>query len=203
MGPPAASRRIASCHGMRASLYVPFVLLWALLMSACTSEKEQAQQAREVKEFDTFSVSGEIGRVVQSRASELVRVECPDTVDKIVRLGCEATASHPVTRRLRIKVVRTGDGDHPDYRVATKIFDKLGFEQSIRHNEETPTQGLSDVKCPELIEQKKGVRFVCKGEGIFGDAEHTRAYTVRVRAGFDDGGHVTILRYITCPPHCR
>ncbi len=192
MEPPAGSRRTVSCHGMRVSLYVPFVLLCAMLMSACASEEEQAQEAQQAREavqkFNATLVSGEITHQVHSRRPGLtVRVECPDTVDKIVRLGCEATAEDPV-KRLRIKVVRTGDGDRKDeYRMVTKLLDIVHFEKIIRDSLKTsvPTRRLSTMKCPDLVESKKGVRFVCKGEGFFEGGR----YTVRVRARFSrDGG---------------
>ena len=78
-----------------ALLYLPFVLLCALLISACASEEEQAQQAQQaVQKFDVALVSEEITSAVVSRTggTDGVRMVCPDTVDKIVRLGCEATA---------------------------------------------------------------------------------------------------------------
>lgn len=53
---------------------------------------------------------------------------CPDTVEKIVRLGCEATTALSsmvkgvMEKGLRIKVARTGNDDSVDgYRVVTKL----------------------------------------------------------------------------------
>ena len=52
------------------------------------------------------------------------------------------------------------------------------------------------MKCPDLVEKKKGVRFVCKGEELIDYV----GYTVRVRAGFsDDGGDPTIFRVQRVP----
>lgn len=199
MQPPAGSRRTVSCHGMRVSLYLPFVLLCALLMSACASEEEQAQEAQQAQEavqkFNAPLVSERIMQQVVSRTGRSygVGVECPDTVDKIVRLGCEATAGDPV-KRVRIKVARTGEGDpEKEYRVVTKLVDTFHLEQIIRDSLGTrvPTRQLSDMECPELVEKKKGVRFVCKGEGVFEGGR----YTVRVRLGFsEDGGKPTVSR---------
>ena len=192
------------------SLYLPFVLLCALLMSACTSEEDQAQQAQQAQErleldqkLEAAFASEEIKQSVISSAGAFagVRVVCPDTVDKIVRLGCEATAGDPV-KRLRIKVARTGEGDRTEeyreeYRVVTKFLDKRRFEEILIDSLETsvPTRQLVAMDCPALVEKKKGVRFVCKGYGFVDVGGYTRPYTVRVRAGFsDDGGHATVFR---------
>lgn len=205
MEPPAGSRRIVSCHGMRVSLYLPFVLLCALLMSACASEKEQAQEAQQAQErleldqkLQAEFASAEIASTVVSLSGSLnVKVQCPDTVDKIVRLGCEATTEDPV-KRVRIKVARTGEGDQTtaQYRVVTKLLDKRRFEEILTDflRASEPTRILTDIECPELVEKKKGVRFVCKGDGIFEDIRYG-PYTVRVRAGFsDDGGPAKVSR---------
>ena len=59
-----------------------------------------------------------------------------------------------------------------------------------------PNRLLYDMKCPDLVEKKKGVRFVCKGEELIDYV----GYTVRVRAGFShDGGEPTIFRVQRVP----
>lgn len=215
MEPPAGSRRTVSCHGMRVSLYLPFVLLCALLMSACGSEELEAQQAREVRKTNAMLVSIKIEHVVDTYAAGVVSVECPDTVDKIVRLGCEATAGDG-GKRLRIKVARLGEGHRREesfsggafddsgglLKMVTKVVNTAQFEQNISdslgHKARPRTRGLlTRVECPALVEEKKGVWFVCKGEGVSMYGRHT----VRVRAGFsDDSGKLTVSRVQIVPP---
>ena len=71
MQPPAGSRRSVSCHGMRVSLHLPFVLLCALLMSACASEEEQAQEAQQAQErLELAWISGVPDRPVVAADSD-------------------------------------------------------------------------------------------------------------------------------------
>ncbi len=219
MAPPAGCRRSVSCHGMRVSLYVPFVLLCALLMSACASEEEQAQQAQQAREaaqkFKATIVSGRLTTALSSTGGT-VRVECPDTEDKIVRLGGEATAADPV-KRLRIKVARLGEGHRREesfsggafddsgglLKMVTKVVNTARLEQNISdslgHKARPRTRSLLIYpECPALVEEKKGVWFVCKGEGV---SMYGRRHTVRVRAGFkDDSGKLTVSRVQIVPP---
>ena len=206
MQPPAGSRRSVSCHRMRVSLYVPFVLLCALLMSACASEEEQAREAREAqqereeiqKSYATDLSTRINGALSLAGSPGAVAVECPDTLDRIVRLGCEARAG---VKRVRIKVARTGEGDFPeDYRVVTKFVDKSRLESIISSSLRTsvPTRFLLGMECPELVEKKKGVRFVCKGYGAF--EGYSRRYTVRARFGFNDDGGEPIVSGIQHMP---
>jgi len=189
---------------MRVSLYVPFVLLCALLMSACTSEEEQAQQAQDIRDRAQKSAAStvefRIQRAVVARTGPRVSVGCPDTVDKIIRLGCLATAWNPF-ERLSIKVARTGQGDfiNEEYRVVINFLDTLLYEESLRKalTAAEPTRFLLRLRCPALVERKKGVRFVCKGD----EPDDGRfVHTVRVRARFSrDGGDPKIYEIQRVP----